>query len=132
MDRKVDDIIRSRKQFVHSNDELTDSENINAVKIIAEVQQRWARKANTKDNLEMLRDEVLTRLAEINVSAEFDPSPCFYGESPIVEFRGKISGDSIHKYGKDHERHRYEILKAKERGEDYLGEKESIKSRKEK
>lgn len=125
------DIIKSKKQFVHWSDELTDSEAVEATKIIFEVQQKYSYRKNSRENLEALRDEALTRLAEINILAELDPSPVFYGEPPILEIKGKISTDAIHKYGMDHERKGYEIKKAHARGEDFLGEKESIKSRKE-
>lgn len=131
MDRKADDIIKSKKQFVHFNDQLTDSESIEAVQVIGEAQMKWASKHNSKENLEALRDEVLTKLMEINILAEFDVAPCFHGEPPIVEFIGKIAGDGLHKYGFDHEKKKWEIDRAHDRGEDYLGEKESLKSRKE-
>lgn len=127
-----DDKIKSRKQFVHWNDELLDSEAQEAIKIIAEVQAKYALKQNTKENLEELRDEALHRLADINIIAELDPSPCLYGEPPILEIKGKIQVDDIHQYGFDHEQKAYEVNKALERGEEYLGEKESLKSRKEK
>lgn len=123
--RIPDDRIKSEKQMVHYADELTDTESVKAVRLIGECQIKWAHKPNTKENLHNLRDEVLTKLMEMNVLAEFDPAPCFYGEPPIVEIRGKISGDPIHKYGFDHERKAYEVNRAKEDGEEYYGEKES-------
>lgn len=126
----ADDIMKSEKQMVYFSDELTDSESVLAVRVIGECQQKWAMKANSKENLEYLRDEVLTRLMEMGILAEFDPAPCFYGEPPIVELRGKIAGDALHEYGFDHEKKKWEIDKAHERGEDYLGEKESLKDRK--
>jgi hypothetical protein len=96
---------------------------------------KYANKPNTADNLERLRDEVLTRLSEINILATLDPAPCFYGEPPIVEIIGKVATDPIHKVGMDHEKKRYEVLKSKERNEDYLGQKErynKLKPRKDK
>ncbi len=124
-----DDMIKSEKQFVHWNDELTDSEAQNAFRIIADVQLKYQYKTATTDNLEALRDEVLTRLAEVDILAEVDPSPCLYGEPPTVEIKGKLAVDDIHKYGFDHEKKKWEIDKAHDRGEDYLGEKESTKTR---
>lgn len=128
--RKTDDIIKSEKQMVHFADELTDTEAVTVTRLIGECQMKWAHKANTKENLEYLRDEVLTKLMGYNILAEFDPAPCFYGEPPIVEIRGKVPGDPIHQYGFDHERKKWEIDKAHDRGEDYLGEKESPKDSK--
>lgn len=122
--------ITSAKQFVHWSDELTDEESVAAVREIAKIQQKWAAKTNTKENLEMLRDEVLTKMMELNIVAEFDPSPCFYGEPPILEIRGKVQGDPIHQYGFDHEKKQWEVRKAAERGEEFLGQRESNKSKK--
>lgn len=119
-----DPIIKSEKQFVHFADELTDSESVAAVRIIGLIQKRYAKKRATTENLEAMRDELLTRLMEINVLAEVDPAPILSGEPPIVEIIGKIAGDNIHKYGFDHERKAWEIQKAHSQGEDYLGEKE--------
>lgn len=130
--RVPDPAVTSTKELVHLADELTDAESVRVFEIATEVQNKYAMKTNSESNLEALRDEVLTRLMEMGVLAEFDPTPCFYGESPILEIRGKISGDSIHNYGFDHEKKAWEVNKAHERGEDYLGEKESSKSRREK
>jgi vacuolar-type H+-ATPase subunit I/STV1 len=116
--------INSAKQLADFSTELLDSEIQQAVKIIASLQQSYAHKANTVENLDKLRDEVLTRLSEVSILASFDPTPCFYGEPPVVEFIGKVSTDAIHKDGFDHERKRDEILKAKDKGEHYLGENE--------
>lgn len=129
--RIPDPIIHSEKQLVHFADELTDSESTEAFQLIMEIQMKYALKPNTQQNLEELRDEALTRLMERNVLAELDIAPCFYGEPPIIEIKGKIAGDSLHTYGFDHEKKKWEIDKAHDRGEDYLGEKESPKSRKE-
>lgn len=121
--------IKSAKQLADFSTELLDSEIQQAVKIVASLQQSYAHKANSVENLDKLRDEVLTRLSEINILASFDPTPCFYGEPPVVEFVGKVSTDSIHKHGFDHEQKRYEVLKAKERDEHFLGEKERVNTR---
>lgn len=130
--RIPDDRIKSTKQMVHFADELTDTESVAVVRLVVESQTKWAHKPNTKENLEHLRDEVLTKLMGMNIVAEFDPAPCFYGEPPIFEIKGKVAGDSIHKHGFDHERKKWEIDKAHDRGEDYLGEKESSRDRKKK
>lgn len=122
--------MKSATQFVHWSDELLDSEAQEAVQVIASVQSKYADRQNTVENLEELRDEALTRLMEIGILAEFDPTPAFYGEPPILEIRGKISTDPLHKYGFDHEQKQYEVRKAQERGEEYLGQKESSNSRK--
>jgi hypothetical protein len=119
-----DGILRNPKEFSGAlTMELTDSEIAAAFKIIVDLQQRYATKPNTSDVLERLRDEVLTRLSEVGVVASFDPSPCLYGEPPIVDFIGKVSTDDIHKHGFDHEKKEWEVKRAVTRKEDFLGQK---------
>lgn len=115
------------KGFAHSAADLTDSEITEVFKIVALIRDKYAGKANTPENLEKLRDETLTRLMEKGVLATLDPAPCFYGEPPIIEIIGKIKEDAVfHKEGFDHEKKMYEVRKATERGEDWLGQKESV------
>jgi hypothetical protein len=129
--KEPDPVIRSKKQMVYFSDELNDSEAVAAFELVARISAKYARKDATVENLDALRDECLTRLAEsMNILAEIDISPIYSGEGPIVEFKGKFTGDDIHQYGFDHEKKKWEIDKAHDRGEDYLGEKESSKSRK--
>lgn len=123
-----DDIITSTEQLAGFAQDLTDIEVGQVGKIIASIQQKYAHMANTPENLDKLRDEVITRLAEdLDLLATLDPTPCFHGEPPIVEIIGKVSGHSIHKDGFDHERKYWEVQKANELGEAYLGQKESSK-----
>jgi vacuolar-type H+-ATPase subunit I/STV1 len=121
--------VKSAKQLADFSTELLDSEIQQAVKIIAGLQQSYAHRANTVENLDKLRDEVLTRLSDINILATFDPTPCFYGEPPVVEFVGKVSTDAIHTDGFDHEQKGWEVRKAKARDEHFLGEKERVNTR---
>jgi hypothetical protein len=122
------DHIRNEKDFVHIASDLTDIEAQNAFKTIVQITNRYSKRANTVENLEMLRDEVLTRLAEQNILASLDPSPCLYGDPPLVTIEGKIASDYTHKYGMDHEKKQFEVRKAHKRGEDYLGERENVNS----
>jgi hypothetical protein len=46
------------------------------MKVIVQVQRKYALRQNTAENLEMLRDEALTRLMDIGVIATLDPAPC--------------------------------------------------------
>lgn len=130
----MNDIIRTGKQLAQTATDLSDEEIADTFILIEEVRQKYAGKPNTHMNLEALRDEVVTRLADKNILATLDPAPCFYGEPPIVEIIGKVSTDPIHKYGFDHERKQFEVVKSKERKEDYYGQKErrNPKSKKEK
>jgi hypothetical protein len=132
MNRKAlrDDRMDIGKEFAHAAGDLTDTEVTQIFKVVEQVRLRYAGKKNTPDNLEHLRDEVLTRLMEIGILATLDPTPCYYGEPPTLEIIGKITGDSIHKHGFDHEKKMYEVRKAVERNEEWLGEKEGVNKRK--
>lgn len=74
--------------------------------------------------LEHYRDEITTTLAErLGILATVDTAPVLDGESPLVEIIGKIEGTSFAKFGMDHEKKEFEVKRATERGEDYLGQK---------
>jgi hypothetical protein len=113
---------------------LYESSEITATfKIVEAVRLKYSRAANSPDNLDKLRDEVLTRLMEIGVLATLDPAPCFYGEPPVLEIIGKVQEDkTFHTEGFDHEKKQYEVRKATDRNEDWLGQKENINKRKNK
>lgn len=119
------DTVHSGKQLASIASDLTDEEIKQTIRVVNDARIKFSGRPNTPKNLEIMRDEVLTKLAEISVLAEFDPSPCFYGEPPILEITGKIKGDPIYKEGFDHERKAYEVNKAHERGEYFYGEKET-------
>jgi hypothetical protein len=115
------------KGFAHAAADLTDSEITETFKIITLVREKYAHASNSPENLDKLRDEVLTRLMEIGVLATLDPAPCFYGEPPIIEIIGKIQEDKVfHTEGFDHEKKQYEVRKSVDRNEDWLGQKESV------
>lgn len=121
---QTDDIITSTEQLAGFAMDLTDLEVGQIGQLIGKIQMKYGRMANTEKNLDALRDEVLTSLANIGFLANVDPTPCFYGEPPIVEIVGKVAGDDIHKYGFDHERKYWEVQEANKRGEKYRGQKE--------
>ncbi len=118
-----DGTVRTGKEFANAATDLLDSEVQQIVAIVVgDIQQRYATKANTAQNLEALRDEVLTRPMQIGIVATFDPTPCLYGDPPELEIVS--STRAVHKTdGFDHEQKGYEVVKANERGEDYLGQK---------
>lgn len=122
-----DDKIQSTSQLAQVATDLTDEEVGRVGAIVAQVQQKYAGRANTAKNLEDLRDEVLTRLAEINILATLDPSPVFYGEPPTLEIIGHIAASNDGMF--DHEKKQHEVVKAKELNEDYRGQKESYNKR---
>lgn len=123
-----DHTITSGKDLAGFATELLDSEVQQVVAIVVGVQEKYKLRANTAANLEALRDEALTRLAQIGVLATLDPAPCFYGEAPILEIIGKIDNPGVHAEF-DHEQKGYEVRKSVQRGEDYLGQNERVNPR---
>lgn len=115
--------VSNAKDLAYKASELLDSEVKQVFDIIVDIQARYATRANTADNLESMRDEALTRLMDIGVLATVDPTPCFYGDPPVVEIIGKVD-QQFKKFGLDHEQKGWEINKAHNRGEDFYGEKE--------
>jgi len=127
---QADDRIKSEKQMAYWAADLLDSEVKEVFSIVQSIQNRYAARPATADNLSEMRDEILTKLMGINIVAEVDIAPFYDGDPPTVEIIGKVKTDSIHKYGFDHEQKQYEVRKATARGEDYLGEKEKVNTRK--
>ena len=122
----------SDKHFAYSATDLTDREITRVFKVVEAIRVKYAGRPNTAENLDALRDEALTRLMEIGILATLDPAPCFYGEPPTLEIIGKLDNDPIHKDGFDHEQKGWEVNKANDRGEDWLGQKDSIDKMKDK
>lgn len=123
-----DNQVTDAKDFVYKATDLQDHETAAAVKIIREVQLKYMGRTNSESNLNELRDEILTRLANIDILASFDPVPCLQGLPPEVEIIGKVPNDPIHKYGFDHELKQYEVQEAQKRNEEYRGQKERNRS----
>lgn len=120
-----DDRVKDVKQLVEFASELQDTEVRKLAQVIAGVSAKFSQRLATPDNLEAMRDEILTKLAKIGILATVDPTPVFYGEPPTVEIVGRIGGTEQAVHGLDHERKMYEVKKAVSRGEDWLGQKES-------
>lgn len=116
--------VSSVEDLVYKATDLTDYEVGEVTRIMYDISTRYSRKSNSVKNLEEMRDEILTRLADADVLAEVDPSPCLYGDPPEVTIIGKVANDDIHKYGFDHERKAHEVNEAVKRGETFRGQKE--------
>lgn len=119
-----DDRFSSTEQLARYASELTDYDVRRVGEIVGRLVQQYSAKTASVENLNNLRDEALTRLAEIGILATLDPAPVFSGEPPTVEIVGKVTGHDDHKYGFDHERKQAEVRRANELGEDYRGQKE--------
>jgi hypothetical protein len=140
----TDGIVKSAKEYsdVLTLD-MTDAEIKKSFEIIVQVRQKyhdkWVRMflgnptidvEKVADELEMFRDELVTRLAEgVQVLATVDASPVLNGQPPIVDIIGHLPGSSMDQYGFDHERKQWEVQRATERGEDYLGQKRNTRKK---
>lgn len=117
-----DDKISSTSQLASMATDLTDEE-VKKIGFVANgIIRRYAMRRNTVENLEEMRDELLTKLAEINILATVDPTPVFYGEPPLLDILGHVS--QTHGGMFDHEKKQHEVQKAVELNEDYRGQKE--------
>lgn len=125
-----DDRIKSEKQLVEFASDLQDSEVTQVGRIVFQLTQKYAKRQATVNNLEAMRDEALTRLANIGILATVDVAPVLNGEPPTVEILGRIHGTEQQVHGFDHSRKEWEVKRAIARGEEWLGQKETADSAK--
>jgi hypothetical protein len=134
------DVVRTAKEFSGAMTlDLTDDEIKRAleltVNIVRKHQTKWKQKYpfdsldQVVDLIEDLEKELAYRMMEeVDCLVRVDGTPVFQGQPPVVEWMGKMEGSSLDKYGQDHERKTYEVQKAEQRGEDYLGQKDNYRS----
>lgn len=134
------DVVSTAKQFAGATTlELSDTETKKflelTVRIVRKHQTVWRRMfpfdsleqcMNLIDELE--KELAYTMMTEMSIMVRVDGTPVLTGGRPVIEFLGKTEGTEFAIYGQDHERKRHEVLKAKERGEDYLGQKDNYRS----
>jgi hypothetical protein len=119
--------------------EMTDDEIKRALEItvstVRKHQEVWRRKypfdslEQIADLLEELEKELSYKLMEsVDCLVRVDGTPVFEGRSPVIEYMGRLDTSGLAKYGQDHEKKTHEVQKAKERGEDYLGQKDNYRS----
>lgn len=109
--------------------DLTDDEIAQAYRIIISTRNRYANLTATPENLSALGDEMVYRLAdEAGILSKFDPVPIAEGGFPEIELIAKVDSSDLYKYGFDHEKKEWEVKRASDRGESFLGE-ERVRSR---
>lgn len=96
-----------------------------------DLNRRFMRQTNNKANLiqfaKVAHDEFLKAGFYVNVKWELNlvVNPATMKPYPIeIEILGRVRGADEDVIGFDHERKRHEVLKSKERGESFYGEKE--------
>lgn len=134
-----DTTVRTQKQFSDSlTQELNDDEIKVATVLVTQLKNKWTKRFMAKythdynfnveealDLLAQMSDEITYRLAtELNVLATVDTTPLLEGKGPAIEWIGVLPSHNLNKYGFDHEKKMWEAKKAKDRGEDFLGQKE--------
>lgn len=119
----MDDIIKTDKQLADTATELLDADIEQVVKLHVAIQEKYKARPNTAKNLEALRDEYLTRMAEIGILASIDPTPALFGKEPIVDIVGKVGVAPDEPF--DHEQKQFEVIKSRDRNEDYYGQHEA-------
>lgn len=105
--------------------DLTDAEYKKCVELTYALRQVYASRANTKANLEEFAKYTKEAFHKLGFVVDVDTMPCIIadakgrtGPPEIVVIRRVDPSKTM-----DHEYKRWEVLKAKERGEKYLGEK---------
>jgi hypothetical protein len=105
--------------------DLTDAEHKKCVELAWALRQVFATRANTKDNLEEFAKVAKEGYQKLGFVIDVDTMPCVIadqhgrtGPPEIVVIR-RLNPETT----MDHEYKRWEVLKAKERGEKFLGEK---------
>lgn len=117
--------------------DLTDSEISQALRITLPIKQKWGEVFRSKLRhgnftveqamklIDQFEDELVTTLAEkLSLIANVDASPVFEGEPLIIDFIGALDSHYSAAYGADHEKKAWEVRKANERGEAFLGERD--------
>jgi hypothetical protein len=133
------DIVKDAKHFSGAMTlDLTDEEIKVAWNLVLNIRRRWMETFRRKFNdsstftmdeamkaIEEFEDEVKTTLAEkLDILCTVNTVPLLEGKPMQIEWIGKMPGSSVHTYGMDHEKKEWEVKRAAERGEDYLGQKD--------
>jgi hypothetical protein len=134
-----DDNITSAKKFSGAMTlDLTDAEIQAAMRIVNRVKQKYQEVFRRKFNdpstftlddvhkwVDQFEDEIKYELADkVNVLASVDTVPLLEGKPLSIEWLGVLPGGNLERYGMDHERKGWEVKRANQRGENYLGEKD--------
>lgn len=131
------DLMNDAKTFSNNlTVDLTDEEIQASWRIIGSVRKRhqdiFRRKFNDPSTFTMgavekaiseFEDEIKTELAEkVGVLASVNAVPIFEGKPMVIEWLGVIPGHSLERFGMDHEKKTWEVRRATDQGEAYLGE----------
>ena len=131
------DLIRTEKGFSGAMTlDLTDDQIKACMRIVHNVRNkylgRWVNKFNDPQNFTLdealkevdnYEDELKYELADkVGVLVTVNAVPLLEGQPLQIEWLGVLPGGSLERYGQDHERKGWEVKRATERGEDFLGQ----------
>lgn len=134
-------LVKTEKEFSDAlTGELTDAEIAIATRIIIASKTKWQNRFRLKfrdttnfktkeveealDLVEEFNDEISYRLAtEVGVLASVDTTPLLKGEGIHVDILGTVGGPKP----MDHDQKEYEVKKAKDKKEDFLGQRSTDK-----
>lgn len=129
-------IVRTPKQFSDTLTlDLTDDDITRAMEVTLRIRRKYSDIFRAKFGphgsftageafklLDQFEDEIKTTLAEqLDLLVTVDVEPVLFGEPPVISFEGALSSHSTAKYGLDHEKKEWEVKRAKDRGQDFLG-----------
>lgn len=114
--------------------DLYDHEIAKIGPIWRDLMTEFSRRANTRGNLEELAKRATERFQKIGLVVEVNTAPCMVYNpmtgatgSPEIVILGRIPGWQYEEEGvplMDHEFKRHEVLTARDRGEDFMGQRE--------
>lgn len=129
-------IVYNPKQFSDGLTlDLTDDEIQRAMEITLSIRRKWSDKFRSRFGvhggftaedafrmLDQFETELKETLAErMDLVASVDMEPVLMGEPPIITFEGALPSHYTAQFGMDHEKKEWEVKRAKDRGQDFLG-----------
>jgi hypothetical protein len=110
--------------------DLYDHEIARIPPIWQKLMAEFSAKPNTRANLDELAKRAAEEFIRIGLVVEVDTSGALITDprtmragSPEIVILGRLPGSPEDEHGFDHERKRDEVLRSRERGEDFLGQK---------
>jgi hypothetical protein len=134
-----DGIVKSSVEFSNALTlDLTDEQISLAWRTLIPIINKWREKFVSRfaldarfdvdramELVDQMEEEIKYRLMETcQLIVSVDVTPLLEGQGIVISFDGVLPSHEVLKYGFDHERKGYEVVKAKERGEAFLGQKE--------
>jgi hypothetical protein len=114
--------------------DLYDHEIAKVGKIWRQLMAEFSHRANTRANLDELARRAHDEFLKVGLVIELNTAPCLIWNprtgstgSPEIVVLGRVPGSEYTEQGVglfDHELKRHEVLTARDRGEDFMGQKE--------